>query len=50
MPLCAGSKVLCKNCTLTVGENTVIAANPVLLSSMGDHENMGGKPNKIYQI
>ena len=42
----AGSKVLNTKGILTVGENTIIAANPVLLNSTGDNEIWAGIPAK----
>lgn len=36
--ICAGAKVLCKKGVLEVGENTIIAANAVLLQSTGNNE------------
>ena len=42
--ICAGAKILCKEGTLTVGENSVVAANAVLLNSIGDNELWGGIP------
>jgi serine O-acetyltransferase len=42
--LCAGAKILCKEGILTVGENTVIGANAVLLNSTGDNEIWAGVP------
>lgn len=44
--ICAGAKILCKEGTLTVGENSVVAANAVLLNSIGDNELWGGIPAK----
>ena len=44
--ICAGAKVLCKEGTLTVGKNTIVAANAVLLNSTGDNEIWGGIPAK----
>lgn len=44
--ICAGAKILCKAGTLEVGENTVVAANAVLLESTGDNEIWGGIPAK----
>lgn len=44
--LCAGSKILCKKGILTVGKNTVIGANAVLLTSTGDNEIWAGIPAK----
>lgn len=43
--LCAGAKILGKG-QLTVGRNTIIAANAVLLSSTGDNEVWAGIPAK----
>lgn len=42
--ICTGAKVLCKNGVLTVGENTIIAANAVLTKSTGDNEVWAGVP------
>lgn len=42
----AGAKVLCKEGTLVVGENTVIGANAVLFDSTGDNEVWAGNPAK----
>ena len=44
--LCAGAKILSGNKQIVVGENTIIAANAVLLSSTGDNEIWGGIPAK----
>lgn len=44
--ICAGAKILCKEGTLTVGKNSVVAANAVLLNSIGDNELWGGIPAK----
>lgn len=44
--ICSGAKVLCKNGTLIVGKNTVIAANSVLTQSTGENEIWGGIPAK----
>lgn len=44
--LCAGSKILCKEDTLVIGENSIIAANSVLLNSVGANEVWGGIPAK----
>lgn len=41
-----GAKVLCKDGILTVGKNTVIAANAVLTQSTGDNEIWAGIPDK----
>lgn len=41
--LCAGAKILCKK-TIEVGENSIIAANAVLLESTGPNEIWGGVP------
>lgn len=40
--LCAGAKVICNRGVLTVGENSVIGANAVLLKSTGNDEIWGG--------
>lgn len=48
--ICAGAKILCKNGTLTVGENSIIASNAVLLESTGDNEIWGGIPAKKIGI
>ncbi len=40
--LCAGAKLICKTGVLTVGENAVVAANAVLLNSIGPGEIWGG--------
>ena len=42
--LCTGSKILCKEGVLTVGEGTVIGANAVLLKSTGEYEIWVGMP------
>ena len=36
--ICAGAKKLCKEGTLTIGKNSIVAANAVLLNSIGDNE------------
>lgn len=46
----AGSKVLNTKGILTVGENTIIAANAVLLNSTGDNEIWAGIPAKKVGI
>lgn len=48
--ICAGAKVLCKTGVLTVGKNSVIAANAVLLESTGENEIWGGIPAKKIGI
>ncbi|MBM7618571.1 serine O-acetyltransferase [Bacillus tianshenii] len=47
--LCAGSKILCKKGILTVGENTIVGANSVLLNSTGDNEIWAGIPAKLQK-
>lgn len=47
--LCAGAKILCKNGLLTVGKNTIIGANAVLLCSTGDNEIWAGNPAKLIR-
>ena len=42
--ICAGAKVICKEGILTVGENTIVAANAVLMESTGDNEEWAGIP------
>lgn len=45
--ICAGAKLICKKGTLVVGKNAVVAANAVLLNSIGDNEIWGGVPAKF---
>lgn len=45
--ICAGAKLICKEGTLVVGENAVVAANAVLLNSIGPGEIWGGIPAKL---
>lgn len=45
--ICAGAKLICKEGVLTVGEDSVIAANAVLLSSTGPREIWAGVPAKL---
>lgn len=42
--ICAGAKVLCKKGVLTVGKNTIVGANSVLLESTGENEIWAGMP------
>ncbi|WP_238884691.1 hypothetical protein [Clostridium sp. YIM B02551] len=42
--ICAGAKVLCKEGTLVIGKNSIVAANAVLLSSTKENEVWGGNP------
>ena len=44
--ICAGAKILCKEGTLTIGKNTIVAANAVLTMSTGSNEVWGGIPAK----
>lgn len=44
--LCSGCKVLCKEGTLTVGRRAIVAANAVLLNSIGPYE-IWGVPAKF---
>ena len=46
--LCTGARILAKD-RLVVGENTIIAANAVLLESTGDNEVWGGIPAKCLK-
>ncbi len=48
--ICAGAKILCKEGVLKIGENTIIAANAVLLQSTNDNEIWGGIPAKKIGI
>ena len=49
--LCAGAKLLCKpNETLEVGENSVVAANAVLLNSVPPNEMWGVPAKKLKSI
>lgn len=47
--LCAGAKILGKD-NLTVGRNTIVAANAVLLCSTGDNEVWAGIPAKFIKM
>ena len=47
--LCTGAKSLCSRGTLTVGKNTIIAANAVLTQSTGDNEIWGGIPARLIK-
>lgn len=47
--LCAGAKIICNRGTLTVGRNTIIAANAVLTQSTGDKEIWAGIPAKLIK-
>lgn len=42
--LCAGCKVIASKGKLSVGKNTIVAANAVLLESTGENEVWGGIP------
>ncbi len=44
--ICAGAKVLSKEETLTVGKNSIIGANAVLLNSTKENEIWAGVPAK----
>ena len=49
--LCAGCKILCSKGTITVGKNSVIAANAVLTKNTGESEIWAGVPaRKIRDI
>lgn len=49
--LSAGAKILCKEGTLVVGKNSIVAANAVLLNSIPDNEIWGGIPaRKIADV
>lgn len=47
--ICAGAKIICNEGTLTVGKNTVIGANSVLLQSTGDNEIWAGVPARLIK-
>lgn len=47
--LCAGAKIICNNGVLTVGKNTIIAANAVLTKSTGDNEIWAGVPARLIK-
>lgn len=47
--LCPGAKVLCKEGILTVGKNSVVGANAVLLQSTGYGEIWGGVPARFIK-
>ena len=44
--ICAGAKIFCKEGTLTIGRNSIVAANAVLLNNNEDNEVWGGIPAK----
>lgn len=48
--LCAGAKILHKGQRVIIGENTVIGANSVLLTSTGDNEVWAGNPARKIGI
>lgn len=45
--ICAGAKIICKKGTLRIGKDAVVAANAVLLNSIGPGEIWGGIPAKL---
>lgn len=45
--ICAGAKIIGKEGVLTIGENAVIAANAVVLKSVGDKEIWAGVPARL---
>lgn len=52
--LCAGAKVMCSKGTLVVAENSIVAANAVLLESTAPNEIWGGIPatkisNRVFE-
>lgn len=47
--ICAGAKIICNRGTLIVGENTIIAANAVLIKSTGDNEIWAGIPARMIK-
>lgn len=48
--ICAGAKIIGKVGTLTIGKNSIIAANAVLLNSTGENEIWGGVPAKLIGL
>lgn len=47
--LCAGAKIICNRGMLTVGKNTIVGANSVLLTSTGDNEIWAGNPARLIK-
>jgi serine O-acetyltransferase len=45
--LSPGSKILCKEGVLKVGNGTVVGANSVLLESTGEYEIWAGSPARL---
>lgn len=45
--ICAGAKIVCKEGKLRIGKNAVIAANAVVLNSVGSGEIWAGIPAKL---
>ena len=48
--ICAGAKIIGKKGVLTIGKNSIIAANAVLLNSTGENEVWGGIPAKLIGL
>lgn len=48
--ICAGAKVLCKEKEMVIGKNSIVAANAVLLNSIGENEIWAGVPAKKIGI
>ncbi len=48
--ICTGAKILCKEGTLIVGENSIIGANAVLTCSTGDNEIWAGIPARMIKL
>ena len=44
--ICAGAKILSKEKEFIIGENSIVAANAVLLNSIGSNEIWAGVPAK----
>lgn len=48
--ICAGAKILSNKDVLKIGRNSIVAANSVLLTSIGENEIWGGIPAKKIGI
>ena len=47
--LCAGSKIICNEGMLTVGDNSILGANAILTKSTGKNEIWAGIPAKLIK-
>ena len=48
--ICAGAKIIGTKGTLVIGENAIVGANAVVLSSIGDNEIWAGIPARKIGI